>query len=396
MKNHPRCPGDTAWGLRQRLDARIERMATYAQEREQRFTAVAAERDALQAKVEQLQVTVRELQTELYGRRTERSELAPDPVPEPPEPEPTEGAETQVSVVPIAPRRPRGQQRGAPGHGRQRHAALPEEIVAHTLPEAARRCPRCGALYREFDDATPTEERDWQVRVVRRVHRRHRYAQTGHGDQVPALLTAPGPARPIPKGLFSAGFLAQRVIEKFLLGLPVHRQRIRLRLAGLTVSAGTITGALHRVQTLVEPWYHACVRANQAERQVHADETRWPVLGPEGYRGWLWVFLGQQTTVFQVATTRGGRIVRQHLLMPPEMDTLTAEPDDPTADAPAGITGPPRILISDFYRAYQPGERAGWVWAGCWVHARRPILRVAKALPDLAEWGAGWKRRIAA
>lgn len=53
-----------------------------------------------------------------------------------------------------------------------------------------------------------------------------------------------------------------------------------------------------------------------------------------------------------------------------------------------------RILISDFYGAYQQVERAGWIWAGCWVHARRPILRVAKALPDLAEWGATWKRRI--
>ena len=120
------------------------------------------------------------------------------------------------------------------------------------------------------------------------------------------------------------------MIAKFLLDLPVHRQRLRLRLAGLTVSAGPVTGALHRVQTLVEPWYQACVRASQEERQVHADETRWPVFGPEGYRGWLRVFRGHQTTVFRVATTRGGRIVRQHLLMPPEMDVREAGPDDLT------------------------------------------------------------------
>ncbi len=144
--------------------------------------------------------TVRELQTELYGRRPEWSER----LPESPEPEPTKEAET--SVVPTAPRRPRGLQPGTPGHGRQRHPAWPEEIVDHELPEAAHRCPRCGALYREFGDAAPAEELDWQVRVVRRVHRRHRYAKTCYCDPVPALLTAPGPARPFRRAAFPRDF----------------------------------------------------------------------------------------------------------------------------------------------------------------------------------------------
>lgn len=367
---------------RKGLELRLHRVRTYAQDIQRRLDAVTGERDALQQQMERLQVTVRELRTELYGRRTERR--TPDrPSPEPP-PSPTAGADAAAGSAEspeTAPRRRRGQQPGRPGHGRHRHPTLPPEIVEHELPESARRCPHCGAPYRTFDTVEGAEEIDWRVQIVRRVHRRKRYTPTCHCANLPAILTAPGPARPIAKGLFSSAFLAHLAIDKFLLGIPIHRQRMQLAFAGFPVSAGTLTGALQRVEILLDPWYQACVQANQDEPQLHADETRWPVLGPDGYRGWLWVFGGQRTTVFQVRPTRGGQIVHQHLLSPEE-------------DAVVDRAATPRILISDFYGAYQQVERAGWIWAGCWAHARRPIVRVAKALPDLAGWGAAWQQQI--
>lgn len=383
MKNQPQCERATC-GLRRHLDYRIERLTTQAHDLGQRLDAVTQQRDALQAEVDRLRVTVKELQAEVYGPRSERSCLPTDLPP---------SADAPASTEPAPPlsdgrtaRRSRGHQPGAPGHGRHRHPNLPEVVVDHEVPPAERRCPRCGLRYRDLGDAQPTEELDWEVRVIRRVHRRHRYLRTCTCPDIPAVVTAPGPVRPIRKGLFSSKFLAQLVIEKFLLGLPIHRIRHRLAMAGLTVSAGTLTGVLHRVQTFLEPWYRDCEAANQAERQIQADETGWPLYDETGrHRGWLWVFIGLHTTVFQVATTRGGRIVRQHF-------GLGTHPD---AEASGPGESKPRYLVADFYGAYQQLERHGWTLVGCWAHARRPILRVGRTHPDLVPWATAWRTRVA-
>lgn len=383
MKNPPQCERATC-GLRRHLDYRIARLTTQAHDLGQRLDAVTRQRDALQAEVDRLRVTVKELQAEVYGPQSERSR---PPAELPP------SAESLASTEPATPssdgpaaRRSRGHQPGAPGHGRHRHPNLPEVVVDHEVPTAERRCPRCRLPYRDLGDAQPTEELDWEVRVIRRVHRRHRYLRTCTCPDTPAVVTASGPDRPIRKGLFSSTFLAQLVIEKFLLGLPLHRIRQRLAMAGLTVSAGTLTGVLHRVQEFLEPWYRDCEAANQTERQIQADETGWPLYDETGrHRGWLWVFIGLHTTVFQVAMTRGGRIVRQHF-------GLGTNPD---ASAPAPGESEPRYLVSDFYGAYQQLERHGWTLVGCWAHARRPILRVGRTHPDLEPWAAAWRTRVA-
>jgi len=60
-------------------------------------------------------------------------------------------------------------------------------------------------------------------------------------------VTAPVPAKLIPKGLFSTGFWVQLLLEKFLFQRPLYRIRQRLALDGLSVSQGTLTGGLQRI-----------------------------------------------------------------------------------------------------------------------------------------------------
>ena len=376
MKNSGQCTR-AACGLRRHLTLRIERLTAQTLELGQRLDEVTQEREALHAEVDRLRVTVKELQTELYGRSSERT----PPVAATPSTDGETASEPPTEAA--APRRPRGQQPGAPGHGRHPHPQLPEVVVEHELPPAARQCPRCHRTYRDLGDAHPTEELDWELRIIRRRHRQHRYVPTCQCPDQPAVLVAPAPPRPIRKGLFSARFLAQLAIEKFVLGLPVHRIRHRLAMAGLPVSAGTLTGVLQRLQQLLQPWYQDCQTAQQAERYLQADETGWPWYDDRGrHRGWLWVFIGSQTTVFEMAATRGGRIVRQHF-------RLTDAPGTP------GLGAAPRYLVSDFYAAYQQLERHGWVLVGCWAHARRPIVRVGRAHPALAPWSETWRARVA-
>ena len=101
------------------------------------------------------------------------------------------------------------------------------------MPPDQRVCPDCG---RAFDalGSEGSEQIDWQVHLTRIVHRRLRYrrACTCPGQRT---VTAPPAPNPIPKGRFTAGFLARLLYQKFVLGLPVHRIVKALAAEGLVV-----------------------------------------------------------------------------------------------------------------------------------------------------------------
>jgi transposase len=70
----------------------------------------------------------------------------------------------------------------------------------------------------------------------------------------PATVCAPPTARPVPKGLFTVGFLARLAYEKHVLGRPVHRIVQALAADGFDVAAGTLCGALKQIAPLIAPW----------------------------------------------------------------------------------------------------------------------------------------------
>ena len=67
-----------------------------------------------------------------------------------------------------------GQEPGSPGHGRRDYADPETEEVVHDLSEDERACPVCDAAYEPFGEGT-SPQIDWQVRIVRVVHRCPRY-----------------------------------------------------------------------------------------------------------------------------------------------------------------------------------------------------------------------------
>ena len=78
-------------------------------------------------------------------------------------------------------------------------------------------CAECGEPF-EFLGTEDSEQVDWQVKITRIVWRRRRYRRRcSHPG--PRTACAPPAARPVPKGLFTAGFLARLAYEKHVLGL---------------------------------------------------------------------------------------------------------------------------------------------------------------------------------
>ncbi len=164
----------------------------------------------------------------------------------------------------------RGQRPGGPGHGRRDYAHLETEERFIEADAGQQCCAECGLPF-EFIGTEDSEQTGWRVKITRIVWRRRRYRRRcSHPG--PATACAPPAARPVPKGLFTAGFLARLAHEKHVLGRPVHRIVQALAADGLEVAAGTLCGALKQVAPLIAPWAEAIAAHGRTAGHVHADD----------------------------------------------------------------------------------------------------------------------------
>jgi len=213
---------------------------------------------------------------------------------------------------------------------------------------------------------------------VRRV-RRTRYKRSCACPQLPRILTAPGPAKLIPKGAYGDSVWIEVRLDKFLLYRPPSRLLASFERLGLAISQGTITEGLKRLAPLFAPVYEQIVRHSQQEAQWHADETRWCVFaevqGKIGHRWYLWVFKSGAAVVYLLDPSRSSAVPKTHLK----------------------DVGPEAILSVDRYAAYKAlaKEQEGVVRrAWCWAHMRRDFFNLARAWPAQEAWAWAWIEQI--
>ena len=279
----------------------------------------------------------------------------------------------------------RGQRPGGPGHGRRDHSHLETEERFIDVEAGQRCCAECGEPF-EFLGTEDSEQVDWQVKITRIVWRRRRYRRRC-ACPGPRTACAPPAPRPVPKGLFTAGFLARLAYEKHVLGRPVHRIVQALAADGFDVAPGTLCGALKQIAPLIAPWAEAIAAHGRTAGHVHADETSWQVFedieDKDGHRWWLWTFVTDQTTVFVMDTSRSADVAAGQLGIDREQSQLEA--------------GRRLVISSDFHKAYQSlacidGVDPLW----CFSHIRRYFLRAGAAHPEaLGAWCDAWTERIA-
>jgi transposase len=295
---------------------------------------LAAENAALRAQVAALSEKVATLAKLVFGASSEKKKPAKPPA---------DGAAGGAGAAGAkgSGRRPRGQQPGSAGHKRRDYSHLETVEEVHDVPAGERVCPLCGAEYAPFGEECAAQI-DWQVRLVRIVHRRPTYRRTCR-CQVRGVLVAPVPDKPIPKGLFTAGFLARLLTEKYVLGRPLERIVAALANEGFEVAPGTLVGSLQALSALLAPLDAAIRARNAAAAHLHVDETSWNVFETvaekANQRWWLWAFIGADTSVFRVEPSRSTRVLREHLGIDLEAGSLEA--------------GRRLLLSSDFFTAYQ-------------------------------------------
>jgi transposase len=323
----------------------------------------------LEQEKQQLQARIRYLEQQLYGKKTE-SAKSKDSL--------ATGSTPTVPSAEAVPARPRGQQYAKPGPTRRDYSHLPFEEENHDLPDADKNCPCCGLPYEVFPGTQDSTVLEIDVRAYRRIIRRKRYQPTCTCPDNRGIITAPGPAKLIPKSIFGVSIWVELLLDKYLFYRPTYRLLADLQTHELDLSQGSLTDGLKRLTPLFEPVYQELVKHSQKQKLWHADETRWLVFvtceGKLGYRWYLWVFHADETVVFVLAMGRSHEVPETHF-------------------------GPVKsgIMVVDRYKAYQAIDKvkAGLiVLAFCWAHQRRDFLDLARSWPKLEDWALGWVTRI--
>ena len=318
----------------------------------------------LKGEIEELRAKLKQRERELFSRKSERRGRSKG--------EGLPGSEEGS-------RRSRGHQPGRAGHGRRRHAHLPQVSEVWDLAEEDKHCPRCRCPFVPLARDESSEEIAIEVRAHRRVIKRKCYQPGCRCPGQPGIITTPGPAKLITRGGYGVSFWVAVLLDKFLFQRPTYRLLNELRVVhGLEVSQGTVTGGLKYLMALFVPLYEALIERNIADTRWHADETRWYVFadepGKQGHKWYLWVFQSKSSVVFRLDPTRSAQVPVQHF-----------------GEQAAGI------LSVDRYAAYKVLLNGGRiVLAFCWVHVRRDFLDLAKDRRQEHEvWGLAWVERIA-
>jgi len=249
-------------------------------------------------------------------------------------------------------------------HGKRR-ADFPEHLprVRTTIeaPEADRICCKQPMEAMGFEETKELER--IEIAVV------HVIARTKYCCRVCQMhvLTAPGPTRPIPKGLLGSNWLAQLAVERFGNHMPYHRLEQKYASEGLSLSRTVLCRSLIEVSERGLDKVHAALGVEVATGDVaFADETPTPVQeskkgGPK--RAWVWAYANKDGDRFFDYSESRGR------------------------DSPQRILGKfVGYLHDDGYCVYKSAfDPAKVVHVACWAHARRKFVDASKKEPAFAK-----------
>ncbi len=310
--------------------------------------------EALEAQLAKLRATGAMLSNRLYGRKSEQQEKPRS-------------------------ERTRGQQPGAPGHGRTQRPGLEERREEINPPPDACACARCGQPYTP-NGAEESTLVEIDVKAHKRVVNRPRWRRSCECPSSPVEVTAPPVPRLFPRTPYGISFWARFLFEHCACFRPVRRVAAWFSSHGLAVSAGTLANSRKRFAALFETLYEA-ILAHQSDATLrHADETSWRVQELRGEerssRAWLWTSVSADAVCFHIDASRSAEAGLK----------LFAEARSDT------------VIVCDRYSAYRRLVRLlgdKMILSFCWSHARRDFIDCAAGQVRLTHWCQGWIERIA-
>ena len=209
--------------------------------------------------------------------------------------------------------RKRGQQRGAPGHGRTPRPKLQEKTERRNPPQDARICSCCGKPYvANGERSTSLIEIEVKAHIRRIVRPRWRRGCECASSPLEAI------AQPVPRlfpgTLFGTSFWARFLFEHCACLRPLCRVAAWYADQGLPVSPGTLANSQKRFVPLFDPLYEAILAHQNTAALRHADETGWRVQEfrdtGRSSRAWLWVSVSNDSVYYIIDPSRSAEVAR--------------------------------------------------------------------------------------
>lgn len=244
------------------------------------------------------------------------------------------------------------------GHGPRPQPHLPSVERVFELPDTDRKCEVCDG---ELSEMTGQFEESEVVTVVKRSfvierHRRKKYRCRCNAN----VVTAPAPPKLQSGGRYSLEFAVEVAISKYLDHLPLERQVRMMRREGLETDSQTLWDQLNVLARHLEPVYDALGAKVLESPVVHADETRWPLMGSnKKSAGTVWGLSSPDIAFYRMLPTKSADDGRKVL---------------------GGYQG---IAVVDGYAVYEVLARAGpeLSLAHCWAHVQRKFDEASEHYP---------------
>lgn len=324
--------------------------------------ALEQEIQQLKEELENANKRIAWFQKDQFGRKTETAEsLAITVVPE-----------LEIGPEPQQQKPKRGQKPGkGNGHGRSDRSNLERREIVLNPPHCA--CDVCNKPYRRLSKTDDTEIAEIEVKPFNQVcHKTIWVSQCDCKGKV--ILKAPPPPKLYPRTTIGNSLWVYLLVWKYMFGVPTQRVLQELALHGLHLSAGTVTGGLKIIDTLLAALYEQIVNHCRGADLWNADESTWRVFEEnnglrDGKQWWFWLFASLDAVVYLLDKSRS---------------------KDVPKDFFGGSTG---VLLTDRLKSYwalNPAIKNAW----CWVHQRRDILKVFQGIPSLKEWSQEWLSEI--
>ena len=213
----------------------------------------------LKQKIKEQEGQIRDLRNRVFGKKSEKKG----------------SSKNESKSKNSTPKRPRGQQPGSKGHGRTQRPELPEKTeYAELTVEPV--CPCCNKPYIP-DENKETEIIEVEVSAYTRRIIRQSMTKGCTCKGVPKTITAPMPAKVLPKSPYGISIWEAVLLTKFNYCQPTNRLIHQYAELGLPISGGSIAGGLKCLKKLFEPVYEALYQRQMTEDRFHNDESGWKV-----------------------------------------------------------------------------------------------------------------------
>ena len=313
---------------------------------------IQAERDALAAKVKELEAQLARKNKALFGPTSERSKK-------------DTAAETKPAAEATpAPDAAKPKQKG---HGRREQPKLRTETVVHELEDDDLVCDACGGTMDVFEgqEETSTEIDVERREFVSRQHRRKKYRCRCGG----CIRTAKAPLKLKEGNLYSINFGVHVSATKFDQHQPLERQARVMQSEGLNIDSQTLWDQTDSVAFWGIGAYKAIRAQALSAPVVGADETQWRLMDTTAdakahtSKWWVWAVRAPGVVVYHFDEHRS---------------------KDAAAKLLSDYHG---VVMCDGYAAYVSlaKQSPDVLLAHCWSHIRREFHEIEESAVGASE-----------